>query len=97
MARRKRKIKRPEILADSVYGSQLVSKFVNKIMYSGEKDKAEKVFYSAMNVIKEKTNENPFEVFSKAIENVSPEIEVRSRRVGGATYGDSLDRFQLSR
>jgi small subunit ribosomal protein S7 len=55
-------------------------------MYSGEKDKAEKVFYAAMNVIKEKTNENPFDVFSKAIENVSPEIEVRSRRVGGATY-----------
>lgn len=86
MARRKRKLKRPEILPDAVYGSVLVSKFINRMMYDGRKSTAEKMFYSAMDIVKEKTSENPFEVFKKAIEAAMPEIEVRSRRVGGTSY-----------
>ena len=86
MARRKRKIKRPEILPDPVYGSQLVSKMINRLMWSGNKARAEKIFYDMMGILKEKAEGEAFEVLNKAIENASPEIEVRARRVGGATY-----------
>jgi small subunit ribosomal protein S7 len=86
MARRQRKIKRPEILPDPVYGSVLVSKFINRMMLDGKKTKAEKIFYDAMDVIKEKTGEEPYAVFEKAVQNIMPDLEVRSRRVGGASY-----------
>lgn len=86
MARRQRKVKRPQILPDSVYGSVLVAKFINRLMLDGQKTKAEKIFYSAMDIVKEKSGQDAFEVFTKAVENSSPEIEVRSRRVGGASY-----------
>ena len=86
MARRQRKIKRPEVFPDPVYGSVLVSKFINKLMYDGRKAQAEDVFYGALDFLKEKAEDKPFDVFVKALENVSPDVEVRSRRVGGASY-----------
>ena len=86
MARRKRVLKRPEILPDPVYKSVMISKFINRLMWDGRKTVAERMFYKAMDVIKEKTGKEPLEVFNKAIENVQPDVEVRSRRVGGASY-----------
>ena len=85
MSRRKRVLKRPKISPDPVYGSVLVSRLINKIMYDGKKTVAESVIYQVMDIIKEKVGE-PLEVLEKAIENVAPEVEVRSRRVGGANY-----------
>jgi len=85
MSRRKRVLKRPKISPDPVYGSVLVSRLINKIMYDGKKSVAESVIYQVMDIIKEKVGE-PLEILEKAIENVAPEVEVRSRRVGGANY-----------
>lgn len=75
-----------KLLPDPKYKSLLVSKFVNNMMYHGKKSVAERVFYSAMNIVGDKTNEDPMEVFNKAFQNVKPTVEVKSRRVGGATY-----------
>jgi small subunit ribosomal protein S7 len=71
---------------DSRYSSLQVAKFVNKLMYAGKKSVAERIFYSAMDIIKEKTDEEPLVVFTKALENARPSVEVKSRRVGGANY-----------
>ncbi len=86
MARRKRKLKRPQVVADPVYNSVKVAKFINGVMLDGKKTKAEKIFYDAMKIVKDKIGEDPHAVFEKAISNVAPEMEVRSRRVGGASY-----------
>ncbi len=83
---RKAVVKKREIPPDSVYGSVLISKFINQIMYQGKKSVAESIFYGAMDIIKEKTGEDPLKVFQRALENVKPVLEVKSRRVGGATY-----------
>ena len=83
---RKAVVRKREIPPDSVYGSVLVSKFINKIMLEGKKSVAESIFYGAMDIIKEKAVEDPLKVFQKALENVKPVLEVKSRRVGGATY-----------
>ena len=72
--------------ADFKYASVLVSRLVNKLNYQGQKLAAEKIVYGAMNIIAEKTKQNPVEVLTQAIENVRPLLEVRPRRVGGATY-----------
>ncbi len=85
MARR-RVAKVREILPDPVYGEVRVTKFINSLMYDGKKSVAEKIFYSAIDVVSEKTGENGVEVFLKALDNVKPILEVKSRRVGGATY-----------
>ncbi|RMF56292.1 MAG: 30S ribosomal protein S7, partial [Calditrichaeota bacterium] len=74
------------VLPDPKYHSELVSKFINGIMLKGKKSKAEKIFYGAMDIIEAKLKKDPMEVFHKAMENVAPLLEVRSRRVGGATY-----------
>jgi small subunit ribosomal protein S7 len=71
---------------DSIYGSVEVTRFINALMLSGKKHLAENIFYSAMNIIKEKSEKDPIEVFNQAFENVKPILEVKSRRVGGATY-----------
>lgn len=71
---------------DSRFNSLQVAKFINKLMYDGKKSVAESIFYSAMDIVKEKTGEEPLEVFMKAFENVKPTVEVKSRRVGGANY-----------
>ncbi|WP_154506826.1 30S ribosomal protein S7 [Helicobacter pylori] len=84
MRRRKAPIR--EILGDPVYGNKVVTKFINKMMYDGKKSVAEKIIYKAFNKIEEKSGEKGIEVFEKALERVRPLVEVRSRRVGGATY-----------
>ena len=75
-----------EILPDPVYGDKLVAKLINKVMKDGKKSKAEKIVYGAFEIIREKLGEDPLKVFHKAVENVKPIMEVRPRRVGGATY-----------
>ena len=83
--RRRRPVKR-EVLPDPKYGSKLVSKFVNCMMLEGKKGIAETILYKAMEIIEQKTQKNPIEVFVQSLENVKPLVEVKSRRVGGATY-----------
>lgn len=85
MARR-RVAKKREVLPDPVYGEVVVTKFINSLMYDGKKSVAEKIFYDAMEIIKAKSGEEGITVFKKAIENVKPLLEVKSRRVGGANY-----------
>ncbi len=81
-----RKIEKREILPDPLYGNALVAKFTNKIMKKGKKTIARKIIYGAFDIIKEKTKKEPVEVFDLAIQNASPLLEVRPKRVGGATY-----------
>tara|TARA_Y100001936_G_C15820054_1_gene531203 strand:- start:136 stop:600 length:465 start_codon:yes stop_codon:yes gene_type:complete len=83
---RRRRPERRKILADPVYNDKLVAKFVNYIMKCGKKGVAEKIFYGAMSTIKERTKTEGLKIFQKAIENTSPSVEVKSRRIGGATY-----------
>ena len=78
--------KKREILPDSVYNSFLASLFINRILKKGKKSLARKIFYEAMKEIKEKTNSNPLKVFEKAVAGVTPKVEVKSRRLGGAVY-----------
>ena len=75
-----------DILPDPVYNSKVVSKLINGIMYDGKKGVAQKVVYSAFDIIKEKSGKEPLEVFTTAIENIMPVLEVKARRVGGSTY-----------
>ena len=83
---RRRRPEKREILPDPVYSNLLVTKFVNYIMNDGKKGVAEKIFYGAMDQVKDKTKSDGLKIFEKAIENASPSVEVKSRRVGGATY-----------
>ena len=85
MSRRHRADKR-EILPDPKFGNVVVTKFMNSIMYQGKKSVAETIVYGALEIIEGKTKSNPVQVFQQALDNVMPSIEVRSRRVGGATY-----------
>ncbi len=83
---RKGMIPKREITPDPVYQSALVQKCINSIMSEGKKTVAQGIFYGAMNIIQEKTGEEPVKVFKKAVDNVKPFLEVKSRRVGGSTY-----------
>ena len=83
---RKRRAPKRIFYPDAKYGSLVLAKFINFIMYDGRKDTAEKIIYSTLNKIKEKTKNDPIKIFNEAIENIRPNLEVRSRRVGGATY-----------
>lgn len=83
---RKGPIPRREVLPDPVYNSRLAARFINRLMYDGKKGVAEKIFYAALAQLGEKTTEEPLRAFEKAIENVKPHLEVKARRVGGATY-----------
>ncbi len=83
---RRRRAEKRDIPKDLVYGSVLVSKIINKVMWDGKKSTANSIFYKAMDIVKEKTGQEPMEVLTQAIENITPKIEVRPRRVGGATY-----------
>ncbi len=85
MGRKTKAEKRP-VNPDPVYNNVLVSKFINGLMLKGKRNIAEQIFYNALSQIQEKTKQEPLTVFKTAIENVKPEVEVRSRRVGGATY-----------
>ena len=83
---RKGAIPKRELIADPLYKSKLVARFVNKLMYDGKKGKAQKIIYDAFDIIKEKTGKEALEIFEGAIQNVAPVLEVKPRRVGGATY-----------
>ena len=90
MARR-RVAERREILPDPIYNSTMVTKFINGMMWEGKKSVAEQIFYGAMEKIGEKTGEEPLKVFKKAVDSVAPTLEVKSRRIGGATYQVPLE------
>ncbi len=83
---RRRVIGAREILPDPKYGNVMLTKFINMVMQSGKKSVAEKIIYGALDQIAEKGNDDPVEVLDKALDNVRPMVEVKSRRVGGATY-----------
>ena len=90
MARR-RVAERREILPDPIYNSTMVTKFINGMMWEGKKSVAEQIFYGAMEKIGEKTGEEPLKIFKKAVDSVAPTLEVKSRRIGGATYQVPLE------
>lgn len=83
---RKRRAEKRILSPDPIYNEVLVTKLINYVLKRGKKNVARKLVYGAFDIIKEKTNKNPLEVFLKAVNNVKPMIEVRSRRIGGATY-----------
>ena len=84
---RRRRPERRQVLPDPIYNDVVVAKFVNYIMKGGKKSVAEKIFYKSLDIIKNKSkNDNPIETFKKALENVAPVVEVKSKRIGGATY-----------
>jgi small subunit ribosomal protein S7 len=83
---RRRRAEVREIQPDSVYGSTLAEKFINSMMWQGKKTASQNIFYGAMNIIQERTNDEPVKLFKKAVENCKPLLEVKTRRVGGANY-----------
>ena len=83
---RRREVPVREVPPDPIYGSVLVTQFVNSLMRRGKRTVAERIFYTAMERIREKSGEDPLKVFQKAVENVKPNMEVKSRRVGGSNY-----------
>ena len=83
---RRREVPKREVLPDPKFGSVEITKFVNVIMLDGKKGVAQKVVYGAFDIIKEKTEKDPLDVFTTALENIMPSLEVKARRVGGATY-----------
>ena len=83
---RRRVVQKRDILPDPKYGDKLVAKFINSIMRGGKKSNAESILYKAFDMIQEKTKQDPLKIFKQAVENTKPTLEVRSRRVGGATY-----------
>jgi small subunit ribosomal protein S7 len=86
MPRKKRGTLKREVTGDPVYKDKVVSKFINCLMWDGKKSASEKIFYDMLDILAAKTKEDPLQVFTKGFENVKPSLEVRSRRIGGATY-----------
>ena len=83
---RRGQIAKRDVLPDPLYNSKLVTRLINSVMYDGKKGVAQKIVYDAFDIVKEKTGKEPLEVFEAAMENVMPVLEVKARRVGGATY-----------
>ena len=83
---RKGFVERQEVAADPVYGNPLVQKFVNCLMHQGEKSVAQKIVYQSLELVRERAKDDPLKVFKKALDNLKPTLEVKSRRVGGANY-----------
>ena len=83
---RKRRAVKRDVLPDPIYKSKVVTKLINRIMLDGKKGVAEKILYEAFDQIKEKTGQDPVSVFEKALENIKPQLEVKSKRVGGSNY-----------
>ena len=83
---RRGSIAKRDVLPDPLYNSKLVTRLINNIMYDGKKGVAQKIVYGAFDIIKDKTGKEPLEVFEAAMENVMPQLEVKARRLGGATY-----------
>lgn len=88
---RRRVVDRRDVMPDPVYNSPLVTKFINGLMEGGKKSTAEKIFYNSLLVLGDKVGEDPLKAFKRAIENVRPQVEVKSRRVGGSTYQVPLE------
>ena len=88
---RKGYIAKRDVLADPIYNSKVVTKLINNVMLSGKKTVAQTIVYDAFDIIKEKTGNEPLEVFQEALNNVMPSLEVKARRVGGATYQVPLE------
>ena len=83
---RRGQVAKRDVLVDPLYNSKLVTRLVNSVMLDGKKGVAQKIVYGAFDIIREKTGEEPLDVFEKALENIMPSLEVKARRVGGATY-----------
>ena len=83
---RKRRAVKRDVLPDPIYKSKVVTKLINSMMLDGKKGKAQTILYDAFDMIKEKTGQDPMEVFNQALENIKPALEVKSRRVGGSNY-----------
>ena len=83
---RRGNVAKRDVLPDPLYNSKLVTRLINNVMYDGKRGVAQKIVYGAFDIIKEKTGNDPLEMFEKAMENVMPVLEVKARRVGGATY-----------
>jgi len=83
---RKGRVPKREVLPDPVYGSKVVTKLINGIMLDGKKGTAQRIVYNAFELVRERTGEDPLEVFERAMENIMPVLEVKARRVGGANY-----------
>jgi small subunit ribosomal protein S7 len=83
---RRREIPKRELAADALYGSSLVTKFINTIMKEGKRSTAERILYQSFDIVKERSGDDPLKVFKKAVDNVKPSLEVKSRRVGGSNY-----------
>ena len=96
MPRRRVAAKR-EVLPDPIYNSQLATKFINGLMWQGKKSVAEGIFYGALTEINSRTGDDPLKVFKKAMDNVKPRVEVKSRRVGGSTYQVPIKAINRSR
>ena len=88
---RRGQISKRDVLPDPIYGSKLVTKLVNNIMLDGKKGVAQKIVYDAFDIVKEKTGNEPLEAFQKALDNIMPSLEIKARRVGGATYQVPID------
>lgn len=83
---RRGKIQKRDVLADPVYNSKMVTRLINSIMYDGKRGVAQKIVYGAFDIVSEKSGNDALEMFEKALNNIMPELEVKARRVGGATY-----------
>ncbi len=88
---RRGQITKRDVLPDPLYNSKLVTKLVNNIMYDGKKGVAQKIVYDAFTMVEQKTQKNPLEAFQAALENITPKLEVKARRVGGSTYQVPMD------
>lgn len=88
---RKRRAVKRDVLPDPIYNSKVVTKLINQIMNDGKRGTAEKILYEAFDIVKEKTNEEPIDVFNRAMENIKPALEVKSRRVGGSNVQVPLE------
>ena len=83
---RRGNVPKRDVLPDSVYGSKILTKFINQVMYDGKRGTAQEIVYGAFDIISSKMGKDPMEVFTQALENVKPVLEVKARRVGGSTY-----------
>lgn len=94
---RRRVAERREVMPDPIYSSPLVTKFINGVMWDGKKSTAESIFYGALTQVGDKTGEDPLKTFKRAVDNVRPVVEVKSRRVGGSTYQVPIEVHQERR
>ena len=88
---RKRQAIKRDVLADPIYNSKMITKLINGIMQDGKKGTAQKILYSALDIVKEKTNKDPLEVLNVAFDNIRPALEIKSRRIGGSNYSVPME------